>query len=445
MNKEKKINRKNIILLTIDCLRADHLHHLGYKKNTSPTFDWLAKEGITFSKAYSNAPYTNYSVPSFLTSRIPPIGKDFRETITTVLKKYGYSAASFNPNPIVLDPKLTAGGRIDKGFDVFDLMLSTRKKLGIGIQVMRQWRMKDIRQNLNKEGYLYKTIFSIYDKMIKTFPTALCPKDHLIIPKAEEINKKALEWIKKQEGHFFLWIHYMDVHEPYAAPDYPDKKEMLYLMTKYRDFPNMLSKDEIKKLMNLYDLCIKYVDSCIHDMIEELKEMNIFDNCAIIVSADHGDAFAEHDGALGHGGKFVEQLYEEAINVPFIVYGDKRKDVKTDKLIHLLDLAPTICDIADIPPQPYFLGKSVFGPSENKGIVINAIAAIAYRTEKHKLIINKQGKKGTELYDLIKDPKETDNIYNKNKELATKLESEMVSILSNYKRRQKLIDFKVKT
>lgn len=442
MHKEKNTQRKNIILITVDCLRADHLHHIGYKKNISPTLDRLAKEGISFSKAYSNAPYTIYSIPSFITSRIPPIGKDYCETIATVLKKYGFTTASFNPNPIITLTRMTGGRRIDKDFDLFDFMISPRKKINLTIEAIRCWGMKNVRQKLKENGIFYRRIFSIYNKMIKTFPNIFCPKNHIIIPKAEDINKKAIEWIKKQDGNFFLWLHYMDTHEPYTPPDYPNKKEMLYLMTKYRDFPNMLSTNEIKKLMNLYDLCIKYVDTAINDFLEKLKDINIFDNCVLIISADHGEAFAEHNGILGHGGKFVEQLYDEMINVPFIIYGYKRKIINPDKQIQLLDLAPTICDIANIPSQPYFLGNSVFDGSENKGIIINAVAAIAYRSKKYKLIINKEGKKGNELYHLIKDPKEKNNIYNKNKDLDNKLETEMISILKDFKRKKKIIDIR---
>ena len=159
---------------------------------------------------------------------------------------------------------------------------------------------------------------------MRTFPTILSSNDHLYIPNAESINKKAISWIKSKNNKFFLWLHYMDVHEPFAPIDNYDKKELLYLITKYRDFPNMLSEEEIKKLINFYDEKIKYTDRAIGIFIERLKEEKYLDNTVIIISSDHGESFGEH-GAIGHGGQFKAQLYDEYIRIPLIIWGLEKK------------------------------------------------------------------------------------------------------------------------
>lgn len=135
----KKKVFKNIVFITIDCLRADHLHCMGYPKEISPTIDALAKNGVKFTNAFSNAPYTPYSVPSFITSRIPPIGKNVKETIASILKKNGYATAAFAPNPMVFGFDITQGENITRGFDVFDMMLSCKQKYRLFMGGMRQY------------------------------------------------------------------------------------------------------------------------------------------------------------------------------------------------------------------------------------------------------------------------------------------------------------------
>lgn len=431
---------KNIILITIDCLRADHIHCMGYNKNITPTIDWLAKNGIMFSNAFANGPYTPYSVPSFLTSNIPPIPKR-TDSIAQILRSNGYATAAFVPNPIIFSESI-GGFQVSRDFDLFDLMLSKTKKYRLTIEFLRMAIMKYFRLEVKEKGMVYKSIYSIYDKLIQTFPRFFCPKNHLHIPTAENVNNRAIDWIKDQNNKFFLWIHYMDVHEPYAPMNYENQNEMLYLITKYRDFPNMLSKQEIQKLINLYDLELEYTDKALDDFLKELKKLDLLDKSIIILSSDHGDAFGEH-GTLGHGGKFRAQLYDEFIHVPLIIHGLKEKGIVIDKQVQLLDLAPTICELLKIPIPPSFFGESLFSPS-SRGLIAKSRWYLGFRTDDYKLIINKSEFDQPGLYDLKKDPEEKNNIYNKNKKLRDKLESEMIALLERYKKKKELLDIKVK-
>lgn len=431
---------KNIILITIDCLRADHIHCMEYNKNITPTIDWLAKNGIMFSNAFANGPYTPYSVPSFLTSNIPPIPKR-TDNIAQILRSNGYATAAFVPNPIIFSESI-GGFRANQGFDLFDLMLSKSKQYRLTIEFLRMAIMKYFRLGIKEKGMAHKSFYSIYDKLIQTLPRFFCPKNHLHIPTAENVNKRAINWIKNQDNKFFLWVHYMDVHEPYAPMNYENQNEMLYLITKYRDFPNMLSKQEIQKLINLYDLELEYTDKALDDFLKELKKLDLLDKSIIILSSDHGDAFGEH-GTLGHGGKFRAQLYDEFIHVPLIIHGLKEKGIVIDKQVQLLDLAPTICELLKISIPPSFFGESLFSPSA-RGLIAKSGWYLGYRTDNYKLIINKSELDQPGLYDLKDDPEEKNNIYNKNKKLRDKLESEMMALLEQYKKKKELLDIKVK-
>jgi arylsulfatase A-like enzyme len=277
---------------------------------------------------------------------------------------------------------------------------------------------------------------------IKSFPTILCPKQHRYIPLAEDLNKHAIRWVKNQKSKFFLWLHYMDVHEPYAPPYYENNKIVMYLTAKYRDFPNMLTKKEIQKLINLYDLEIKYTDKALNSFIQDLKKIGKYDNSIIIISADHGDAFGEHD-TLGHGGKFRAQLYDEVIHVPLIISGLNKKGIIIDRQVQLLGLAPTICELVNIKSPPHFFGRSFFSKNQELGMIANSSACIAYRTKKYKFIINKTDNNEKELYDLENDPGEKINIYNNDKILADRLESEMINLLEEERKKRKLLDVKL--
>ena len=436
----KTSSDKNIILITVDCLRADHIHCMGYKKDITQTIDRLAKNGIMFSNAYANGPYTPYSVPSFLTSNIPPIPKR-ANTIAQILKSNGYSTFAFVPNPIIFSESI-GGFRANQGFDLFDLMLSKGKQYRLTIEFLRMAIMKYFRLGVKEKSMIHKSFYKIYDKLIQTLPRLFCPKNHLHIPTAEHVNKRAINCIKDQKNKFFLWLHYMDVHEPYAPMNYENQDEMLYLITKYRDFPNMLSKEEIQKLINLYDLELEYTDKALNNFLKELKKLKLLDKSIIILSADHGDAFGEH-GTLGHGGKFRAQLYDEFLHVPLIIHGLKEKGVVIDRQVQLLDLAPTICKLLKIPTPPSFFGESLFSPTPRR-LIAKSGWYLGYRTDDYKLIINKSEFDQPGLYDLKKDPEEKTNIYNKNKELRDRLESEMVALLEQYKKKKDLLDIKVK-
>lgn len=429
-------NGKNLILITVDCLRADHLHCMGYAKNITPTIDNLAKNGILFTNTMANASNTSYSVPSFLTSTLPPVENNPKGTIAEILKKHGYATGAFNPNPIL---STTDGHRNStRGFDIYDLMLSNMKRYYLFSEIILSSIVKLFRDYFGKKGIVNKKKSSVYDILIKIISNLLFTKRYLYVPKAEDINKKALMWIKNQKGKFFVWLHYMDVHEPYYPENYQDERELRYLIAKYRYLPNMLTKQEIKKLITLYDLEISYIDNAINNFLKELKKLNYFKNSIIIISADHGDAFGEH-GTFGHGGKYYPQLYDEVIHIPLIIHGLNQKGIKIDRQVQLLDLGPTICNILKISTPPYLLGNSLFDSSTG-GIIVICSSCIAYRTNNYKLIINKTEELGNELYDLKKDPKETINIYHQDNKITKKLETDMITLLQQYKSKKKILD-----
>jgi len=440
----KKIQgKKNIILITIDCLRADHLGCMSYKKNITPNIDALANNGILFKNAISNGYNTLYSVPSFLTSNLPPFKEKLGVSITEILKKNGYTTATFNPNPVILmnvpnDVKL-GKLRLDKDFDTFDIMLTGKSRASLMRDSFIRLPIKVLRALLNEEKDLYNSIYRIYDRALRTYPSIFSSKIKTHLPIAEDLNRAAIKWLTNNcNQRFFLWLHYMDVHEPYAPPFCKNKKEMLYLISKYRDFPSKLTKEEIKKLHEYYEDEIKYTDDYIGRLIEDLKKLNCYNNSIVIISADHGDAFAEH-GALGHGTNFVDQIYDEILRVPLIIHGAGTGII--NKQVQLLDLAPTICELLNIPIPPDFNGESLFS-SKERGVISRSRYSISYRTLEYKLIVNTSEESKNELYNLKDDPEEKNNIYKELPEKAKELENDMINTLKEFKMKQEKIRVK---
>lgn len=403
----------NIVLITIDCLRADHLSCFGYPRNTSPFLDTIAQKGIWYKNAFANGPNTRHSVPSFLTSTYPLLypseanGKTFhpgRKTLAEHLKKKGYTTAGIHSNPYV-----SKYYGYDRGFDYFNDFL-----LG---QVEEDKKQNKISKSINE---LFKGVKAIFMKKL--------PHET-----GEEINNEAFKWIEKQtDKPFFLWLHYMDVHMPYVPPN--NILEELHLPTyshykkiwmgKKIDDVSMrknIKDEEIKDYINLYDGTIRYTDNIIKNLIKNIQKK--YDDTVFFITADHGEEFREH-GNLSH----LNKLYDELIHVPLFIYGKNIPAKKIEKPVSLLSLAPTITQFTNINQSTWFQGKPF---SESRDYIIaealDQHQTTAYRDNKWKYIKNQDK---NELYNIIKDPEEKINLYNQ-KQYLDKIKT-FESIIDNH-------------
>lgn len=385
----------------------------------------------------ANGPNTVYSLPSLLTSRITSKALKPRENLASILKKYGYATAAFNPNPVIFYRKFSPAPRIDQDFDLYDMHLSSAQRNKALRETVRTMIMRALRERLQNWGgiknHLYRFFYLIYDRTMKRAAPFFYPSLSYSFPSAEELNHAALEWVKRQKSRFFLWIHYMDVHEPYLSAGESHPREIYYLVLKSCDFPSMLNNHEIQELIVLYDKKILEVDLAIGSLLDSLQALSILDDCLIILAADHGESFGEH-GALGHGGPYKAQLYDELLHVPLILSGIRQKG-QVQKLVQLLDVAPTICELFHIPLPPDFKGQSLFSPAE-LGVISNTKFFISYRTSQYKLIINKSFGERSELYDLRDDPGEKINLVYHRPDIFHHLAKEMIVQLEKYKEKE---------
>ena len=452
---------KNIILITIDSLRADHLSCLGYHRKTAPNIDKLADNGILFTKALACGPDTPTSIVPLLTSayvlryyiesggvdKLRTTVEEFERmrdvileiykhntTIAEALKSHSYNTAAFHSNPF-----LSRYYHFGKGFDYFydSLTFLGLKKYGI---------KRKITEILEKNSRLYDLAWYAYKNVCDKLKLGGSGRGGGDVPyeRANEINKKAISWLKKHKENFFVWIHYMDVHFPYKPPkefqfDSCSKLEMSNLNYKMLTRPEELSKDEIKAIINLYDGEIKYTDYAIKSLLEELSKMGILDDTLIIITADHGDEFGEH-GDFAH---YHAKLYDESLHVPLIIINSQlspyracgvvgqslTKNIRIDEPVSLLDVFPTILDLMGIPATESFQGRSLMpiirGERKSSAVISESLQKgkrnISYRTKEWKYILNEVESR-RELYNTINDPEEKENLYEKERKRAKEFE-----------------------
>jgi arylsulfatase A-like enzyme len=427
----------NLILITIDCLRADHLSCLGYSKETTPNLDCLASKGLLFSQAISTSPFTPASLISVFTSTYPLMyGGELRvtnrrTTVAQVLKEHGYCTVAFHSNPW-----LSAYYGFNRGFDTFadSVQEGHYKSLWGKVGELA------IRRRIYKKGKLYKILAPLYGAVRFGNP----------FTEAEVLNREALSWLHDNPNNFFLWLHYMDVHNPYIPfrrMNSPFERYHLFkLNQKAFGDQGSLTPEEINELISLYDDKVSYADEMIGSLLAQLKQNNTLDNTFVIVTADHGQQLMEH-GYCGH----TSHLYDEVTRVPLIIAGPGFKGQVISQQVSLLDLAPTILDILEIKKPKGFIGNTLVELVDGNNKKVGNLGAMSETPRDKRSLLRMQTKprldidqtkislrtgkwkyiyangKQDELYCLEHDPKETHNIIDIEPEIASKLRTRITA------------------
>ena len=384
--KGKFPERPNVLLISLDDLRADSLSCYGYKRNTSPFIDYIARQGILYENCFVNTHGTFSSHSTILTGLYnaslycQQSGIDFKVNdkvpmIQEILKKNGYFTVG-----------VTDGGLLSK-------------------------------------AYGFQRGFDIYDD-----------KGGGILNGTEKVINYLKE--NKNKKPFFVFYHTYDIHSPYNPPTPYDKifgefksninpinDELLkYAHTAWRD----LKKEDFDFLKARYDGSIKYVDDNLLKFFKALEKIGFFENSLLILTSDHGEEFGEHGGLLHR-----DFLYEELIHIPLIISGTKvPKNKKVKVLCNHIDIMPTAFKFLKIEKPKILQGedlldlktrKFIFSQYENK--------RYSLRTKRWKFILNSDGK--FELYDLSKDRFERENLSERYEKFCIFLKNEIKKILAN--------------
>ncbi|MGH9540031.1 MAG: sulfatase-like hydrolase/transferase [Terriglobales bacterium] len=352
----------DVYLVTIDTLRADHVHCYGDQSIQTPALDSLAKDGIRFAEAFTPSPITNTSHVSILTGLLPsshgvtdfavPLAAS-HVTLAEILQSNGYHTAAFI-GAIILDSKTLTPG-LDRGFDFYD-------NFPAHAQTKSRWG------RVERRGM--------------------------------EVVHHAETWMAAHPGGpDFVWIHLYDPHDPYEPPP-------PFSLT-YKD--------------RLYDGEIAYADSALANFLAYLKKYGRYENALVIVTGDHGEGLGEH-----HENTHGVFLYDSTTHVPLIMKLPAKGAVPSDPAkvvdaqVRTTDILPTVADLLRLPPpasldgeslKPFFEGegnhdRTVFGETDYP-LRFGWAPLRSVRAEGFKFIEAPR----PELYDLHSDPGELANHY----------------------------------
>ena len=316
----------NLVLITLDTYRADHISWLGEVDVSTPTMDFFVRHNVYFPNAVAPMPETAPSHASMLTGLHPLDHRvldnasempDDIDTLPEFLRDQGYSTAAF-VSAYSLDRDLN----LDQGFTVYDDDFSRGVR---GKNDLALFRLAvALRFKLGKPATM--------EEIERTAPMT---------------RERANEWLARHYSeNFFLWVHFFEPHAPYiphglkgfednGTPDNPaldhvrtlDERRNSYLAT------------EIEPLQRLYAEECSYTDRQVGELLKTLEDFRVFDNSVVVIVGDHGESLGEHDIYFSHMG-----LYDPSLRVPFMVrapaLGDKPKQV--DDQVRVQDLMPTV-------------------------------------------------------------------------------------------------------
>ena len=381
----------NLILISIDCLRPDHMGTYGYHRDTTPHIDRFAQDGVVFETAIATSSWTLPTHMSMLTGLVP----------------------SFH--------RATKWEKLDPSVPYLPEVLSAHGYRTTGVA---SWVYVS-------QIYGFERGFHLYEVMEN--------------PLASNVVDAALQQPVRNKGQsHFLFMHLLDPHWPYLPP----RKFLERFGPRPRDISDLQdlvarskpppSARETQEIIQLYDSEIAFTDNELGRFFEKLKSLGLYDDSIIIVTADHGEAFYEH----GHW-QHSKTLYDEIVRIPLIVKWPVKHHAQSARgrvatLVSQVDIFPSLLEAAGVEPSPteaVNLARRLNGatPESKSRTVISEVTwrspketsmKLAFRTGSAKFIVTLSGpsswgggddlgvseREKEELYDLVKDPREQDNL-----------------------------------
>ena len=368
----------DVLLISIDTLRADRLGSYGYAAAQTPAIDELAGRGLRFSQAATVTPLTLPAHTSLLTGTFPTFHgvrdngqfyvSDDLTTLAEVFKSNGYRTGGFI-GAFVLDRRWGIAQGFDTYYDEFDL---SKYQLGAGIDAAQR--------------------------------------------PGREVVDHALEWLRQPSTRpYFAWVHLYDPHTPYEAPERVAER-----------FPRTLS--------GAYDAEVAEADIQVARLVAGLRELGTLDRTLIVVVGDHGESLGEHQEQ--QHGFFV---YDATTRIPLIISGPAIPSRVVPEQVRITDVMPTILDLCRIPSPAAVQGATLAPAARGERLDLLALSESWYpryhygwseltavRDGRYKFIAAPR----RELYDTQVDPEETHDLSAENPRLADALERALQDLTS---------------
>ena len=379
--------RWNVVLVTFDTTRADHLGCYGFSGIETPTVDGLAADGVLFEQCFTPVPITCPSHSSILTGKVPFVHGvrdnglfvlgDSQISLAEILHDAGYKTGA----AVGSFPLLARFG-LNQGFDFYDDKLTIEFEDIYGNRILPKSRM-------------------FFDER-----------------RAGLVNEAALPWLEANHKQpFFLWVHYFDPHHPHEPPP---------------PFGHIYADD-------LYSGEIAYADHSLGALIANLKRLGVYDNTLIVFTADHGEGNNEHNESTH---SFL--LYNATLHVPLIIkVPGGAKGVRVADRVATIDIMPTILDWLGLTTPAGIQGRSL-KPTLLPGDLHQAPGEVPFYAEtlSPRLTQNWGELRGffdgpfkyingprCELFDLEKDPRELHNLLDERAELTRQMRQKLTDYL----------------
>ncbi len=429
------MKKPNILLISIDSLRLDHLSAYGYAKETTPFLTKLAGQGVLFHNAFSASNWTGAAVASLLTGRYPLrhgytnkryyLDEDV-PTLAQLLQTAGYCSACFSNNLYI-----TPQTGLTRGFDHFYYR---------GVEQTPASASKKKSNSARLKQFVPETVKAVLRDIIDLFSVqnSLRRDDG-----AQATERAVCRWLQEhRQRPSFVYIHYQEPHSPYFPPKpyrkrfFPEgwRQQWRYLQydhIHYYSGKKKFTRRQMDNYISLYDGEITYLDWRLGRLFDYLTEQKLMQDTVVLVTADHGECFGEN-GYIWH----AFNLYDGLIRVPLIVryppWFGRSKTV--DGLVQSVDILATVLEGLGLAAADAD-GCSFLSGVNRQAVYVESDAAEkmttrwlqkrpelsaadfsqyirdlrCYRTRDAKLIWTGDGQH--EFYDLIQDPLESRNLY----------------------------------
>jgi arylsulfatase A-like enzyme len=358
----------NVVLIVLDTVAADHLGLYGYKRPTSPALDELGAQGIRFDRVRATSSWTLPSHASMFTGRWPhelSIGwltplDGAHPTLAEFLGSRGYATAGFVANNAYCarDSGLTRGFTVYRDY-IFPALTASHvaglvNRPVDGLEEVERFLEDRLGLDFLRPGL--QRLWWLFNNNRK---------------EADVVNREFLDWLSRRRRHerpFFAFLNYFDAHYPYTLSQTglhrfgarPRNNRELNLIDDWMQLARRgPSEQQTAFVRDAYDDCVADLDEQIGRLIDELERRGVLERTWVIITADHGESFAEHPGVFRHGGS----LYQTELHVPLVIVPpagspSPSKQVVTEA-VSLRDLAATIVDLLRFKADSPFPGDSL--------------------------------------------------------------------------------------
>jgi len=383
---QRRVAKPNVVLVTLDTTRADHIGCYGDRDARTPALDALARRGVLFAQAATVAPLTLPAHSSIMTGYYPTyhgvrlnggtaLGQD-QTTLAEALSREGYQTGAF-VGAFVLDGRWG----LNQGFGVYDDQFDMKKFKRLDLAAVQR--------------------------------------------PGNEVMDAALRWLEgHKEGPFFTWVHLYDPHSPYEPPE------------------PLLSEFRPGGPAALYDGEIAFADQQVARLVSWLEKAGLEQKTVVVVLGDHGEGLGSH--GEGTHGYF---LYDYALHVPLIVSApfDELRGVRVDSQVSLVDVFPTVLALAGIDSPARVHGRSLlplmlhpqapdrveaYSESMTPSLQYGWSALRSLRSPRYKLVQAPR----PELFDLAADPGEQTNVYGQHRDEARRMEARLDRLVAETSR-----------